>query len=133
MAAACIRPMRPGGPPTSSRIPRATALPMIPNRCHPCIECSLMEFVPPRFQANFGLCRFLPLTEIRETVDHFYGSGTQMELEGAFAYWLRSRIGRQNIAETPPPIVKPHGSGSMLIPWGTLTIAHPIPSLDHAF
>jgi hypothetical protein len=63
-------------------------------RPHPCAECSLMESVPPQFQGESAPCRFIPLTEAGETVDHFYRSGTQMELEGALACWLRKQIER---------------------------------------
>jgi hypothetical protein len=59
-------------------------------RPHPCTECSLMKFVPPQFQAESAPCRFIPLTEAGETVDHL--SGTQMELEEALACWLRKQI-----------------------------------------
>jgi hypothetical protein len=63
-------------------------------RPHPCTECSLMESVPPQFQGESTPCRFIPLTEAGETVDHFYRSGTQIELEEALACWLRKQIQR---------------------------------------
>ena len=61
-------------------------------RLHPCSECLLMEFVPPQFRGETAPCRFIPLTEAGESVDYFYRSGTQMELEGALACWLRKQI-----------------------------------------
>jgi hypothetical protein len=61
-------------------------------RPHPCVECPLMEFVPPQFRAESAPCRFIALTEAGETIDHFYQSGTQMELEDALACWLRRQI-----------------------------------------
>ena len=64
------------------------------TRLHPCNDCSLMEFVPLQFRRESAPCRFIPLTEAGETVDHFYRSGTQMELEGALACWLRKQIER---------------------------------------
>ena len=54
----------------------------------------LMEFVPPQFRGESAPCRFIRLTEAGETVDHFYRSGTQMELEEALACWLRKQIQR---------------------------------------
>jgi hypothetical protein len=68
------------------------------TRPHPCNECPLMEFVPLQFRGESAPCRFIPLTEAGETVDHFYRSGTQMELEGALACWLRKEI--QRMAQT---------------------------------
>jgi len=61
-------------------------------RPHPCSECLLMEFVPSQFRDESAPCRFVPLPEARESVDYFYRSGTQMELEGALACWLRKQI-----------------------------------------
>jgi hypothetical protein len=63
-------------------------------RPHPCAECPLMEFVPAQFQGESAPCRFVALTEAGERVDHFYQSGTQMELEEALACWLRKQIER---------------------------------------
>ena len=51
-----------------------------------------MELVPPQFREESAPCRFVPLTEAGESVDYFYRSGTQMELEGALACWLRKQI-----------------------------------------
>ncbi len=61
-------------------------------RPHPCKECPLMELVPPQFREESAPCRFVPLTEAGESVDYFYRTGTQMELEGALACWLRKQI-----------------------------------------
>ena len=61
-------------------------------RPHPCSDCPLMAFVPPQFRVESAPCRFVPLTEAGESVDYFYRSGTQMELEGALACWLRKQI-----------------------------------------
>jgi hypothetical protein len=63
-------------------------------RPHPCAECPLMEFVPPQFQGESAPCRFIALTGVGQTVNHFYQSGTQMELEEALACWLRKQIER---------------------------------------
>jgi hypothetical protein len=69
-------------------------------RPHPCAQCSLMELVPPQFRGKSAPCRFIPLTEAGETVDHFYQTGAQMELEEALACWLRQQIQRMAIQPT---------------------------------
>jgi hypothetical protein len=63
-------------------------------RPHACADCRLMEFVPPQFRGETAPCRFIALTEVGETIDHFYQSRTQMELEEALACWLRKQIER---------------------------------------
>lgn len=74
-------------------------------RPHPCADCPLMEFVPPQFRGESAPCRFIALTEVGETIDHFYQSGTQMELEEALACWLRKQIERmtKQAAHANPP------------------------------
>ncbi len=67
---------------------------------HPCTHCSLMEFVPPQFRGESAPCRFISLTEAGETVDYFYRSGTQLELEEALACWLRKQIERMTKQQT---------------------------------
>jgi hypothetical protein len=59
-----------------------------------------MEFVPLQFRGESAPCRFVPLTEAGETIDHFYRSGTQMELEEALACWLRKHIQRMTKEQT---------------------------------
>lgn len=61
-------------------------------RPHPCKECLLMQFVPKEQQGQGVPCRFIPLTEHGETIEHFYSSGTQIEIEEALKSWLRNRI-----------------------------------------
>jgi hypothetical protein len=63
-------------------------------RPHACADCRLMEFVPPQFRGETAPCRFIALTEVGETIDHFYQSRTQMELEEALGCWLRKQIER---------------------------------------
>jgi hypothetical protein len=69
------------------------------TRPHPCAECPLMAFVHYQFQGESAPCRFIALTQAGETVDHFYQSGTQMELEEALACWLRKQIERMRKQE----------------------------------
>jgi len=63
-------------------------------RPHPCNECLLMQFVPKERQEEIVPCRFIPLTASGETVNSFYGYGTQEKLEEALAAWLRKQIAR---------------------------------------
>jgi len=65
-----------------------------PAKPHPCDECLLIQFVPKALREQEVPCRFIPLTEEGETVDHLYRAGTQVELEAALASWLRKQIGR---------------------------------------
>jgi len=65
-----------------------------PGRPHPCDECLLMQFVPDNMREQRVPCRFIPLTEHGETVDHYYRAGTQAEMEQALGAWLRSQIAR---------------------------------------
>ena len=64
------------------------------SRPNPCNECFLMQFVPKERQEEGVPCRFIPLSEKRETVEDFYRSGTQIEMEGALKSWLRKEISR---------------------------------------
>jgi hypothetical protein len=71
------------------------------SRPYPCNECFLMQFVPKERQEEGVPCRFIPLTQKGETVEDFYRSGTQIEMEGALKSWLRkesSRIEAQQIS-----------------------------------
>ena len=53
-----------------------------------------MKFVPEEQRNQNSPCRFIPLTEKRETIEHFYRYGTQIELEEALKRWLRGEISR---------------------------------------
>jgi len=65
-----------------------------PLHPHPCNKCFLMQFIPKEKQEETVPCRFIPLTIKGETVDDFYRSGTQIELEAALKTWLRREINR---------------------------------------
>ena len=60
----------------------------------PCCECPLIAFVPEDQRKKRVPCRYLPLSELGETVDSLYRTGTQEELETAVVKWLRSTIER---------------------------------------
>jgi hypothetical protein len=57
-----------------------------PDRPHSCGE-SWLEFVPRGRRNQNSPCRFIPLTEMGETIEHFYRCGTQIELEEALKHW----------------------------------------------
>ncbi len=64
-----------------------------PTQKHvPCSECVLMRFVPPEAKERRTPCRYIPMNEQGETIDSFYRSGTQQELEAAVIDWLRRTI-----------------------------------------
>ena len=65
-----------------------------PSRPHPCNQCFLTQFVPKSEQKEEVPCRFIPITDKGETVDDFYRSATQVELEEALKKWLRKEIRR---------------------------------------
>ena len=71
--------------------------PICPNFCdparpHPCDACLLDDFVPEDRRAESAPCRFIQITEHGQTVDDFYRSGSQAEMEEALARWLRAQI-----------------------------------------
>ncbi len=60
----------------------------------PCSECVLMQLVPEDLRSKKIPCRYIPLDEKGETVDSFYSSGTQEELETVVTQWLKTTIAR---------------------------------------
>lgn len=60
----------------------------------PCSDCILMQLIPEAQRNKKIPCRYIPLGEDGETIDSFYHTGTQEELEAAVARWLKRTIGR---------------------------------------
>jgi hypothetical protein len=60
----------------------------------PCDDCILTQLAPKNSRNRNIPCRYIPLNEAGATIDSFYRSGTQKELEAAFGEWLRSAIQR---------------------------------------
>jgi hypothetical protein len=95
-----------GGYGRSPRTPwRAPAVfedsPICPNFCdparsHSCDKCLLEQFVPRARRSESIPCRFIPITQEGQTVDDFYRTGSQAEMEEALAHWLRTQIQRIN-------------------------------------
>jgi len=93
-----------GGYGRSPRAPwRAPAVfedsPICPNFCdparpHPCESCLLEQFVPESYRTQSVPCRFIQLTKEGQSVEDFYRTGTQAEMEEALAGWLRAQIDR---------------------------------------
>lgn len=73
--------------------------PICPNFCdpatpYPCKTCLLEQFVPKERQTENIPCRFIQLTEQGQSVEDFYGTASQVELEEALACWLRAQIAK---------------------------------------
>jgi hypothetical protein len=93
-----------GGYGRSPRMPwRAPAIfedsPICPNFCdparpHACESCLLEQFVPADRKQDSVPCRFIELTKEGQTVEDFYRTGSQIEMEEALARWLRAQIER---------------------------------------
>ncbi len=93
-----------GGYGRSPRAPwRAPAIfedsPACPNFCdparpHPCESCLLEQFVPTDRRSESIPCRFIPITKEGQTVEDFYRTASQVEMEEALAVWLRAQIQR---------------------------------------
>jgi hypothetical protein len=60
----------------------------------PCSECVLTQLIPEDSQQKKIPCRYIPLNDQGETVDSFYRSGTQEELESELGRWLKATIER---------------------------------------
>jgi len=73
--------------------------PICPNFCdaakpHACEDCLLEQFVPQDQRKEKIPCRFIPLTKDGQTVEDFYRTSNQVEMEEALAAWLRTQIER---------------------------------------
>ena len=71
--------------------------PICPNFCDPgrptrCDECLLAKFAPEERRSEPIPCRFIQLTGQGQSVEDFYRTGTQAEMEEALGHWLRARI-----------------------------------------
>ena len=58
----------------------------------PCSDCVLMQLVPSECREQKIPCRHIPLNKHGETIDSFYRTGTQQELNEAMIEWLRDTI-----------------------------------------
>ena len=83
----------------------------------PCSECILTQLVPQDMQGKKFPCRQIPLNERGETIDSFYRSGTQEELESELARWLRvtiERLEKQRAkSQAVPEPIEIHVRGTM--------------------
>ena len=62
------------------------------QQARPCSECILTQLVPGEMQRKKFPCRYIPLNERGETIDSFYRSGTQEELESELGRWIKATI-----------------------------------------
>jgi len=53
-----------------------------------------MKLIPEELRDKKIPCRYIPLSEEGETIESFYRTGTQEEMETAVARWLRTTIAR---------------------------------------
>jgi len=60
----------------------------------PCSDCVLMQLIPTDLRDKKIACRYLPLSEGGETIDSFYRTGTEEELEAGVSLWLKTTIAR---------------------------------------
>lgn len=73
--------------------------PICPNFCdparpHPCESCLLEQFVPEGSRSESVPCRFIQLTPDGQSIEDFYRTGSQADMEEALAVWLRAQIAR---------------------------------------
>jgi hypothetical protein len=71
--------------------------PICPNFCDPshqvpCANCRLEQFVPADRRSETSPCRFIQLTPEGQSVEDFYRTSTQADMEEALAGWLRAQI-----------------------------------------
>jgi hypothetical protein len=60
----------------------------------PCSNCVLTQLVPESARYSKVPCRYIPLNGKGETVDSFYRTGTEDEVEAAVVQWLKATIER---------------------------------------
>jgi hypothetical protein len=60
----------------------------------PCMDCTLMQFVPSDAREEQVPCEHIPLTTRGDTIESLYRTGTQQEIEDALGKWLRANIKR---------------------------------------
>jgi hypothetical protein len=69
-----------------------------------------MQLVPDAPPGKKFPCRYIPLNDRGETIDSFYRSGTEEELEQNLGEWLKSTIQRLE-KETPEDKLQAPGQG----------------------
>ena len=62
------------------------------QRPRACSECVLMQLVPLECREKKIPCRHIGLNDQGRTIDSFYRTGTQQELNEAMIEWLRDTI-----------------------------------------
>ncbi|MFL6301019.1 MAG: hypothetical protein ACJ71N_10485 [Terriglobales bacterium] len=62
------------------------------SKPHPCPECALVQLVPEARRKESRPCRFIQLNSDGVTIEDFYRTGTQRELEWNLMVWLRKTV-----------------------------------------
>ncbi|HET9408093.1 MAG TPA: hypothetical protein VFO39_12710 [Candidatus Sulfotelmatobacter sp.] len=78
-----------------------------PARPHACDSCLLIDFVPQDRREDVVPCRFIQICREGRTVEDFYRTGTQVEMEEALGRWLREQISK---IEQERGLAKPGGT-----------------------
>lgn len=60
----------------------------------PCVDCILIDLVPPEAKSEKTPCRHIRLTASGETLDSLYRYGDEYEIEETVRTWLRRTIGQ---------------------------------------
>ncbi len=63
-----------------------------PTWRHPCTTCALFVFVPNNRHRENIPCRFIPISPDGRTIEDFYRTETQFELERVLSKWLQAQI-----------------------------------------
>jgi hypothetical protein len=64
-----------------------------------CLDCFLIQFVPPDKHGEKVPCRHIPLSTGGQTLLDLYKGGTQTEMEDALAGWLHGVIAQLESTE----------------------------------
>ena len=59
-----------------------------------CQDCVLAQLVPEKLRTQKIACRYIPLNPLGDTIDTYYRTGTQQDLEDAVRQWLLYTIAR---------------------------------------
>jgi hypothetical protein len=68
----------------------------------PCIDCVLMQLVPPELRAGNKPCRQIPLNTAGETLDSLYRWGDGHDIEETLRNWLVTTIGQLEARREDP-------------------------------
>ena len=70
-----------------------------PYRAHPCTECHLLEFVPPKNRSRTIPCHHIELDETGMTIEDLENCDNERRTEETVKKWLRARIDELQMAQ----------------------------------